>query len=138
MAYLALSPVSAAVYSTLNVSGLTALAAGGIRDDVPQSTAFPFVWYEVRETDRRGLGTGGLPEVELRVHVFSTYAGMKQAQEIAAKVVELLRDASLTVTGYAQCGRVFYDDTVSLPDEILNGVHVRELVVLFRIYVQES
>ena len=35
----ALEPVSEAVYSTLNVSAMTALATGGIYDDVPQVTA---------------------------------------------------------------------------------------------------
>lgn len=138
MAYLALSPVSAAVYGKLNVAGLTALATGGIYDDIPQPLVLPCVWYEVKEQERRGFGTVGLPEVELRVHVFSDYAGAAQSQSIGAKVVELLRDQALTVTGYAHCGRVIYDETVLLPRENINGVTVRELVAMFRIYVEEA
>ena len=138
MATSALSPVSVAVYGLLNVSGLTTLATGGVYDDVPQGTAFPYVWYEVQEQDRRGLGTGGLPEVALRVHTFSTYQGMSQAQSINAKVIELLKDQALTVSGYAMCGHVFYDESVLLLDQDLNGVKVNELVALFRAFVEQT
>lgn len=137
MAYLALGPVSVGVYTALNVAGLTALATGGISDDTAQATSLPFVWYEVSERDVRGLGTGGLPEVELRVHAFSSYQGMKEAQSINQKVIQLLRDQSITVSGYTQAGKVFYDETVALPNEMLNGVKVHELVSFFRIYVEE-
>jgi len=138
VAYLSLSPVSVGVLAALNVAGLTALVGTNIHDDVPQAPAYPFVWYEVSEQDVRGFGMVGLPEVELRVHCFSTYEGMKEAQAINQKVVELLRDQLITVTGYQQAGRVFYDNTVSLPNELINGVKVREVVSLFRIYVEEA
>lgn len=137
MAYLSLDPVSAAIYTKLNVAALTALATGGISDDPAQGTALPFIWYEVRERDIRGFGTGGLPEVELRVHTYSQYQGLKEAQEINQKVIELLRDKSLTVSGYTQAGLIFYDETVPLRDEELNGVKTHELVSVFRIYVEE-
>lgn len=136
--YLALQPVSVAVFTLLNVAALTALAPGGVTDDPAQGTAFPFVWYEVREArDLRGFGTGGLPEIELRVHSFTTYEGMREAQLVNQKVIELLRDQALTVSGYDMCGHVFYDETVPLAEEELNGVKVHELVSMFRIYVEE-
>lgn len=138
MPYLALSPVSVAVYAALNVAGLTALAPGGVYADVPQPPVFPFVLFEVQERDVRGFGTGSLPEVALRVHAFSTYEGPYEAQTIIAKVIELLKDVALTVTGYAQCGRVFYDETVALPNEEINGVKCYELVAQFRIYVEAT
>lgn len=140
MPYLALAPVSDGIYATLNVAGLTALVGTRIYDDVPQGVAFPYVWYEVSERDQRGMGTGGFPEVELRVHVFHSqaiYRGMEGAQNIIAKVIELLRDQRLTVTGYNQAGRVFYDETLTLADQEINRVKVHELVALFRIYVEE-
>ena len=72
--YSALSPVSAAVYAALNVAGLTALAPGGVSDDIGQNTTFPCVLYEVHETAKGGFGTkpgqGQLPEIDLCVHVF--------------------------------------------------------------------
>jgi len=136
MPFLALSPVSAAVFTALNVAALTALTPGGMGDDIPQPATFPFVWSEVQERDVRGLGRGSLPEVAVRVHAFSTYEGAREAQQITAKVIELLKDQRLTVSGYTQCGEVFYDETVTLPNEAINGVKCYELVALFRIYVE--
>lgn len=138
MAYLALSPVSVAVFTALNVAGLTALATGGVHDDVPRNPSFPFVWYEVRERELGRMGGGGFPEVELRVHVFSSYQGAKEPQAIGAKVVELLRDQSISISGYNQAGKIFYDETQLLTDELIAGVKVRELVSFFRIYAEEA
>lgn len=138
MAYLSLSAVSVAVFGTLNVAGLTALVSTRIYDDIPQAPTYPFIWYEVRERDVRGFGTGGLPEVLLRVHCFSQYQGAKESQDIIAKVIELLRDQALTITGYEQAGRVFYDDTVPVPTTEIAGKESRELVALFRIYAREQ
>lgn len=138
MADLALDPVSAAVYTALNVSAVTSLATGGVSDDPAQGTAFPFVWYEVSERDVRGLGTGGLPEVTLTVHVFSKYEGLTEAQSVMQQVIAALKDVSLTITGYAHAGMVFYDDTLTFPNEMLNGVKTHELVSRFRIYAEEN
>ncbi len=138
MTYLALSPVSIAVAGVLNVAGLTALATGGVFEDVAQASAFPFVFYEVQERAAGGFGTVGLPEIALRVHAFSAYEGAKEVQAIIQKVIELLRNVALTITGYTHCGRVFYDDTVALPNELVNGVKCYELVASFRIYAEEA
>lgn len=137
MAYLALSPVSAAVYAVLNVAAVTNLATGGVVDDIPQKPSFPLVFIEVLERDIRGFGGGGFPEVELRVHVYTQAEGMKDGQAITQQVIALLRDATLTVSGYTQAGKVFYDETVPLPNEQIHGVKVQELVSTFRIYVEE-
>lgn len=143
MATLSLSPVSAAVYSVLSgAAAVTALVSTRIYDDVPQTVAeslFPFLWYEVREQNLGTLGTHNGPlEVELRVHAFSTYRGAKQAQEIIDAVIGALKHTALTVSGFNHCGRVFYDETVLLPDEDVNGIKCRELVALFRIYVEAA
>lgn len=142
MAYLSLNPVSTGVATLLTVSGLTDLVSTRIYDDVPQAAVFPFVWYEVRElNDVRGFGTGGFPEVELRVHAFSSsddYNGLAQLHGITAKAIELLRDQFLELSGYTQAGRIFYDDTSQPLNEIISGVKCREMVARFRIYAEES
>lgn len=138
MAYLSLSPVLVGIYSLLNVAGLTALVSTRIYDDVPQAPEFPFVWFEARESrDLRGFGTGGLPEIELRVHAFSKYEGTKEAQSIIQKVIQLLRDQSVSVTGYRQAGAIVYDATVDLPLQEINGEKCREMVAMFRLFVEE-
>jgi len=139
MAYLSLSPLSAALYAALNVAGMTALVGSRIYDDVPRNPTYPFVWFEVGEPrDVRGFGTGGMPEVGIRVHAFTQYQGEKQGQTILAKAIELLRDVSLTVTGYQQAGQVFYDETVVLRDQEIEGVKVQESVAVFRTYLKEA
>ena len=127
------------MFTARNVSALTDLVPGGIRDVVPQDAVFPFVWYELSETqDVRGFGSGGLPEVELRVHAFGTYEGMKEVQDITQQAILLLKDQALTVSGYTQAGKVFYDRSTLLFDQLLNGVKVHELVSAFRIFVEED
>lgn len=136
--YSALSPVSAAVYAALNVSAMTSLVTG-IYDDVPQGVTFPFVLIEVRGDDISGMGDSrDFEEIELRVHAFSAYEGMKQAQQVIAKAKELLRNRALTISGYAQAGKVFYDKTVPLTDEMVNGVKCKEIVAFFRIYAESN
>jgi len=138
--YSALSPVSAGVFAVLNVAALTALAPGGVGDDVAQGTGYPFVLVEVNEKALGGFGTkpglGMLPEIDLRVHVFSTYQGWSEAQAVMGKVIELLRDPP-TVTGYASWA-IFHDQTMALADEEIAGMKVKELVALFRLYVELS
>jgi hypothetical protein len=138
MAYAASSPVSAAVFGLLQAAAMVSALPGGWHDDVPQNPTYPFGWYEVRERDIRGFGTGGMPEVELRTHIFSTYGGLAEAQEANRVAIGLLKDQALTVDGYAQAGLVFYDETVPLPDQELNGQKVHELVSFYRVYVEES
>ena len=140
MAYLSLSPVSAAVYALLNVSSVTTLATGGIDEGYVRGRTGSRLWFELREQDARGFGMGGLPEVYLDVHVVvpvDAYRGMKLAQDIAQAAIALLRDAKLTVTGYEHCGRVVYHETVPLPGEIIEGIVVNDLVARFCLWVEE-
>jgi len=138
--YSALSPVSAAVYTALNVASLTALAPGGVGDDIAQGTGYPFVLYEVHETRGGGLGTkpgqGQLPEIDLIVHVFSQFEGLSEAQSVMAQVIHLLADPP-TVTGYGSWA-IFHDETINLGDQIVAGLKVKELVARFRLYVEEG
>lgn len=144
MSALALDPVSAALYTRLNVSAVTSLATGGVSDDPAQGVTFPFVWFEVREEEARGFGTSGLPLVHIRVHVFSRYGDSttvgapQQAQLVMQQVITRLKDHALSVSGYATCGHMFYDETVTLSDEVLNGITVCELVATFRLFLEEA
>ncbi len=136
--YSALSPVSAAVYTALNVAALTSLAPGGVSDDIAQLTGYPFVLFEVHEKALGGFGTkpglGQLPEIDLRVHVFSTFQGYSEAQAVMGQVIALLADPP-TVTGYRSWA-IFHDQTITLSDQEIAGRKVKELVGLFRLYVE--
>jgi len=144
--YLALSPVSAAIYAALNVAGLTALATGGIYDDVPQGTSFPQVVFTVSENQQLGgFGTypgtsGRLPEIALRVYVFTKSdelnRGMKPAQVVMSKVIELLRTPP-AVSGFSSWA-IFWDDVNPVGDELVAGVKVKELTANARLYVEAA
>ncbi len=145
MSYLALSPVSVGVYGALNVASMLALAPGGVHDLLPQGVTFPCVLYEVGTVGQFGIGSkpgNGSPmsEIDLRLHVFTKTGGPKEAQTATAKAIELLvADSAISVSGYTVCGlEPFYDETVYLPDEMIAGQRVQEVVSRFRLYVQEN
>ncbi len=145
MSYLALDPVSVGVFNALNVAAMTALAPGGVYDLLPQGVTYPCVLYEVNDVAQYGgLGTkpgrGALPEIDLRVHVFTKTGGPRVAQLAMAKAIELLvAPSAISVSGYTVCGlEPFYDGSLYLPDEMVALERVQELVARFRLYVQEN
>jgi hypothetical protein len=50
----------------------------------------------------------------------------------------LLKDAALTVSGYAMAGRVVWRETVKLGTTEINGVKVNEWVVLFTFWMEAA
>lgn len=87
----------------------------------------------------RGFGTGALPELEVRTHVFSQYGSLSEAQEGNRLARSLLRDATLTITGwYTQAGKmVTRGRSVVLEDEELAGVRVHEIVSFYTVWAEE-
>lgn len=128
-----LDPASAAVYSALK----DIQAAGGVREDVPQPLALPLVLYELcDEQESRGLGVGSLPQLQLKVHIYSAVTGKSQAQALKGQVVDRLKDQRLAIAGFASCGAVIYDGSTQVPDAVLNGLKVHEILARFRWYVE--
>jgi len=139
VSYSALAPVSAAVYAALNVAALTAIAPGGVCDDVAQSTGFPFVLYDIDEEPQQGFGVqpgvaGWLPQINLTVHVYSQYQGLAEARSVLAKVTELLQQP-LPVDGFSSWA-IFYDGAIPIGDELVAGVKCKELVGKYRLFVE--
>jgi hypothetical protein len=135
-----LSPVTAGVATALTNASLTNLASGPFDTEVPQNTAFPYVWFVVREENARGLGTGGLRKLSVRVHAASigsaTKGPAKELQDITGAAVALLEDATLTVSGFRAAGPVFYSDTSEpLPSEI-GGQACWESIANFYLWVE--
>lgn len=135
--YSALGPTSQALFAKLQDPALLAVLTGGWFDDVPATFTFPFGWYELNEEDAGGIGPGAFPLVTIRTHIYSQYGGMTQAQEANRLTIKQLRDQTLAVDQYNAAGLIFWDDTILLPDEELNGMKVHELVSTFRIYLDE-
>ncbi len=140
--FLALGPVSAAVLAALNVQALLTLAPGGPWDEVPRTTTFPNVMFEVFEQRQLGgfgtrRGAGAVLEVEIRVHVYSQYEGMKEAHTVMAKVLELLSPGALTIAGYRSIEGPNFGEATPLPDQLVAGVRVNELVSSGQLFVEE-
>lgn len=140
----ALQPVSVSIFGRLNVSSLKAAVptgagcVGGVTDNPMQGGSMPFLWYEVEEEDISGLGTGlDVKRIELRLHVFSTFPGMAEAQRIMREAIRLLKFQEPTVGGWCMVKVGRPRDVVPLPHEELNGVRVRELISLWSLYLQE-
>lgn len=145
--YSGLSPVSAGLFSALNVATVTALATGGIGDDIAQGTGFPFLLFVVSETPVGGFGTKpGLkqfPKVDVRLHAFTQYDGGKAAQLIidaALGALFLAFDPSsptVTISGYATCS-LFHDETSEPFDSLIAGLKVKEVVARLRFYAEAT
>src|SRR5438105_3498718 len=140
MAYSALPPASEAIFAVLQDAALLAVLTGGVVNDVPQLPTYPFCWMELSESERRGFGTGELPEMELRTHFYARRGGtlaviaeLQQANRLARAV---LQDIQLTVTGYQMCGHTFWRSTSAPLVEELNGVPVWEIVSQYSFWVE--
>lgn len=143
MAYSAAAPVSEALFGLLQDATLLATLTGGWFNDVPQDPTYPFGWLEVGEpADLRGFGTGELPRVEFRTHVFARRGGslavIAEMQEANRLTRSVIQDQQPTVTGYNVCGHIFWRETSAPLEEELNGVKVWEIVSTFDVYVERS
>lgn len=91
----------------LQKSAYTALASDGallgmlggaaIYDHVPQNAAFPYVVIDQMQLRDWSTGTESGTEHILMLHVWSRYAGKREAYEIADAIREVLDDAKLTL-----------------------------------------
>lgn len=140
----ALQPVAEAVFARLNVASLKAATptgagcVGGVTENPVQGATFPYLWYELSGRDIGGLGRGlDLTQIELRLHVFSTWNGMLEARRIMREAIRILKYTTPIVDGYelVEIGRPL--DEISLPFEELNGVKVRELVTVWDLFACE-
>lgn len=137
MARSALESVSEAVFGALNVSALTTLATSGVFSHVPQDTAPPFVWFTVDEADRDGTFGQVMKDCRVRVHVYSTYAGNQEAQQIINEAVNLLRGTTPSLDNHTAL-LVRHDDSSAFGDEDLNGVLAKHVVADFTYIVAED
>lgn len=138
MAHLsAIDAVLTALYTALNVAGMTALATGGVYTNVPQKTAFPYVRLDSPTENRLDtMGRAG-KTVSVQVHIFSDNSGPTQAAGILSKAIELLHYQTISVTGHTVLA-VQYQTGFDAGDEVINGVSVYHYVGIFDVIVQQS
>lgn len=134
-----LGPVAVGVMAALNVPAVIAMAPGGVWDQIPRAVGNISVRFELQEQDQLGglsADDGAVVELELRVHVYSGYEGFKEARAAMNAVMGQLTGA-LTLAGFREIGRPSHQDTVPLPDQVVAGVRVNELVGRWQIFVEK-
>lgn len=106
-------PLQQSVYTRLNAdTELVTTLGAAVYDHVPDSAAFPYVVIgDATEAPRDTMARTGR-DVTLTVHLWSQTKGMKQVDEIADRVDDLLDRWAPTVTGWSATTmlREFYEN----------------------------
>jgi hypothetical protein len=116
----ALSAVIASVMSALAAdSTFMAAVPGGVWDYVPADPTWPYVCLEsAREeaVDTLGAGFGSQGRtVSLTLTIFSAYQGRLEQLSILASAICVLRNTTLTITGWTHAGTEYLSaEAVSL------------------------
>ena len=132
----ALLPVSEAVAATLNVPALRDLGVT-VWDEIPADSRFPTVGYTVTETQFRSMSQPG-KAIELRMHIFTQYEGLRTAQQILKVIVDLIDAAAQTAVDGWQFQWSDYLGTMPMPDEIINGQLTQHLQGRWMLVVTEA
>lgn len=129
--------VLTAVYTALNVAGMTAIATGGVHNGLPPSVSYPFVRIgDVTETREDCMGQPG-KDVLVRVHAFDNGRTDLKIARVLSKAVELLHYVALTVSGHTLvCSQ--FQQSFPAGTENINGVEVRHHVAEFLITVRQT
>lgn len=131
----ALEAVLTALYSALNVAGMTALCS--VHNGVPASTAYPYLRIgEAVEAREDCMGAPG-KDVLVRLHVFSQERSDLQITRIVSKAVELLHYGSLSVSGHTLIS-CQYQQAYPGGTENIGSVETRHHVAEFRVLVRQA
>lgn len=126
-----------AVYSVLNGASITDYAGSsitGVFDDVPESTAYPYIVIGEEASNNISTKTLDMHEHTLTIHTWSQYRGNKDIKVIMKQIYDNLNDVSLSVSG---------GQSVNLKQEFLttliegDGI-TRHGVMRFRAVVSDS
>jgi len=134
------SPVEAiltAIVTTLDAtSAVTTLATGGIYNNVPQGTAYPYV--EVTSpSDRREDTFGKFGAASLvDVKAVSQYFGDKEASQILDACITALDLTTPTLSGHATLGLAW--ESNDRFREVVNGIVTRHHVATYRVWTEQA
>jgi hypothetical protein len=129
--------VLTAIVSALKSStGVTGVATGGIYNNVPQNTPYPYVVVTSptgRPSDTLGsLGSSVL--VDLRA--VSQYAGDKEAAQIIDQCQRAINFQKPAVSGHRICALNL--ESEERYQELVNAIPTRHHVATFRVWTEQS
>ncbi len=130
--------VLTAIVATLQgTSAVTTLATGGVYNNVPAGTPFPYV--EVTAPADRRLDTMGRfgAETVVNVKAVSQAFGDREASRILAACTQALNFASLSLTSPQASLGITWDNSDRYA-EVINGVTTRHHVGIFRVWTEQT
>jgi len=88
-----------AIYQRLTGDSTLMALITGVYDDVPETTAYPYV--VLGDDSDTNYGTKTLDGVQyiINIHAWSRYRGVKEASEILERIYYLLHEYAIVVTG---------------------------------------
>ena len=134
------SPVEAVltgIVTALRAStGVSALATGGIYNNVPQDTGYPYL-VVTSPTDRRmdTMGRFGA-SVIVDLKAVSQYQGDREAAQILDHCQRALNFQPPSTTGHQILGVTW--DSSDRYQEVVNGIPTRTHVATFRAWTEQS
>jgi len=125
------------VFSALNSASITdasGTAITGVFDDVPTSTAYPYIRIGEETLADTSSKDKDIFEHTLTIHIWSQYRGNRDIKDIMKQVHNVLHDSSLSVTGASMVNmRQEFHTTLIEGDGI-----TRHGVMRFRAVVSDS
>lgn len=109
-------------------------------DNVPGGATFPYVTIGApTENPFNTMGDAGAggSDCTIQIKLFSRKSARAELDAMAACVFDVLDGDPMTVTGYASCDCEFESAPGDFA-EIVGGIRVRQLPLIFRVYVHES
>lgn len=134
MTYFSHFTLQQSIYQVLIADTTLMSLISGVFDHVPQDTAYPFVTIgEAQIRDWSNVERQGT-EQQITLRVWSREAGRKQASGIMERIVTVLNNASLTVSGQTLRHLRFVSSNILLQDD---GLTMRGTLV-FRALLSEN
>ena len=132
--------VQTAIFDALKASAPLTAAIVDVYDDVPQlderelaDADFPFVTIGEDDVDEDDTDTSVGYSLLCEVHVWSRYAGRKEAKDIQGLIHDALHRATLTVAGFTFVDS-FFDESRTLRDPDGKTYHG---ISIFRVTITE-
>jgi hypothetical protein len=129
-----LNSIQKAIYTTLTSDSALMAKITGVFDNVPDNQPYPYITIGEATSSRFRTFSRFGEEVFITLHIWSQYAGFKEANDILNDMNRLLADQNLTTSGWDTIS-CFYDFSETLRDS--DGV-TRHIVVRYRILTQKQ
>lgn len=130
----AILPVLGAFVTTLRDAPAVSSLVNGVYDSVPTNVSRPYVTIgAVYETEADTHSDTGR-DVSVPVHIWSDYAGTKEAADVLSAVIDVLNRKPMNVSGWTNVS-VALQNAVSMTDP---DPEIRHINATFRVWLTKE